>query len=69
MKTYIAKLDAAEINDVIVTYLARKKITIVKHLSKLGLVIIKSEVSLTGKKIKYLKDVEEDRMYYTGDEG
>lgn len=69
MKTYIAKLDAAEINDVIVTYFARKKITIVKHLSKLGLVIIKSEVSLTGKKIKYLKDVEEDRMYYTGDEG
>lgn len=68
MKTYIAKLDAPEINDTIVTYLAGKKITIVKHLHKLGLVIIKSENSLVGKKIKYLKDVEEDRMFYIGDD-
>ncbi len=68
MKTYIAKLDAAEINDVIVTYLARKKITIVKQLPQLGLVIIKSENSLTGKKIKFLKDIEEDQVFYTGEE-
>ncbi len=62
-KTYIAQLKKDAWNDDTKSYLEGKGIEIVKYLSQLNMLIIKSEKPLKNKRLKYILHIEEDQMF------
>lgn len=68
-KIYIAQLKNDAWNDDTKSYLEGKGIEIVKYLSQLNILIIKSEKPLKNKRLKYILHIEEDQMFSKTEKG